>query len=96
MLGYVMDKLIFSDEIILTFKKFTIYLSQVKLSFILFLCGMDFLASLQVFMIYFYLLVIFLFAIWGVIDILGDFRESNSSSGHFECFLFSNEKDLSK
>lgn len=37
MLGYVMDKLIFSDEIILTFKKFTIYLSQVKLSFILFL-----------------------------------------------------------
>lgn len=67
MLGYVMDKLIFSDEIILTFKKFTIYLSQVKLSFILFLCGMDFLASLQVFMIYFYLLVIFLFAIWGFI-----------------------------
>ncbi len=28
---------------------------------------MDFLASLQVFMIYFYLLVIFLFAIWGFI-----------------------------
>jgi hypothetical protein len=33
---------------------------------------------------------------FGVIDILGDFRGLKSSSGHFECFLFSNEKDLSK